>query len=84
MTGGTPNVNSGCRFLNWPDLNAINVTDWDTGCKFSTFSLYNCDPASSLGDLIKEDEDVVNDNWVCINNLQRSKPGLQAVEYICG
>lgn len=82
--GGPAKTSSNCNGHGIIEVKAINISDWDTGCKVAAYDSWSCtDPP--LREFIKEDEDVVNDNWSCINQLAEDPKmaNFQALKYIC-
>lgn len=80
-TGGPAKKTTGCRSLNWDGVQALNITDWDSGCKVLAYSDLICGKGTKVAEFIKKDVDVVNNNWACINYLLDKD--IHAINYKC-
>lgn len=79
--GGVAKQTTQCTGHGIIEVKALNISDWDTGCKVVAYDSFTC--ANVIKEYNKEDYDVVDDNWSCINNQADTLANFQALRYIC-
>ncbi|KAF2201913.1 hypothetical protein GQ43DRAFT_471349 [Delitschia confertaspora ATCC 74209] len=81
--GGVAHETSSCQGFGFTEIKAMNISDWDDGCKVVAYDSWQCENA--LDEWIKEEEKVVDGNWSCINNLMvgGNLANFEAFRYIC-
>lgn len=81
---GAAKQTSSCIGHGLVDVQAMNISNWDDGCRISCYDDWMCDH-DPIVEFRKENEELVDNNWSCINGLEKvaNFGNFEAIKYIC-